>query len=76
MDNPEKPKLLPCPFCGDMPKFDKVETKYTDLGGRYRNVGRETYMIRCEAHICVVKPKTEECHTEGICIEAWNTRCK
>ena len=54
----DKPELLPCPFCGEMPKIDPIDDGF--------------HMIICESETCGMQPGVAG-KTDTV-IAAWNTR--
>ena len=54
-------ELLPCPFCGALPKFE------------YGN-GIQKYWYTCENEKCPCQPTTYAHKNKGVVTRAWNTR--
>ena len=56
-------KPLPCPFCGEEPKIDKVDVR-----------GTHYYSIVCKNAFCDVTPETVHLLTKREVVEIWNRR--
>lgn len=48
----ERIEALPCPFCGDKPKFRQSKISYCQLHGE----PSQTFIVHCANHRCLVNP--------------------